>query len=320
MLTLFDFQTQKGTMRMTIYWIHDRLTEAATADFQRSDNKYAAVLTPEEWEQNSARFDMGIEMDIRWESDATKAEVNYDSLTGSISIPDRENISGERKAFAFAMDEKGIVFIDRSGYAAAALESIRCTRKWRYPSLERFLYDFLEYVIAPDPSLLHRYEARLEALEDSILRGEMEGVIETVKEIRGDLIDLKTHYEQLADFTQELEENENCFFNPDNLRYFRLITARIDRFNVYVQSMRDYCMQLRDLYQTQIDVKQNRIMTVLTVISTIFFPLTVITGWYGMNFQFMPELSWRGSYPVLAGICLVGIITGIVVLKKKKWL
>lgn len=305
---------------MTFYRIHEKLTEEIPAGFGASQGKYAAVLTPEEWELHRERFDMGIELDVKWETDTTKLEVNYDSLTGSISIPDRENIAGERKEFAFAMDEKGVVFVDRTGYVSVALDAIRRTKKWRAPSLERFLYDFLEYIIGPDLTMLHRYETRLESLENQILKGEMVGVIEAVNDIRGDLIDLKTHYEQLADFTQELEENENCFFEPENLRYFHLISARIDRFSGYVQSMRDFCMQIRDLYQTQIDVKQNRIMTVLTVISTIFFPLTVITGWYGMNFRYMPELNWRGSYPLLAGICVCGIIAGIVVLKKKKWL
>ena len=302
---------------MIIYRIQEKLTETTLSEL---DGNYVAVLSPEEWEQHSARFDMGIELDVNWEVDTTKVEVNYDSLTGSISVPDRNQVSGERKEFAFALDERGVVFIDRTGYVSAALDAIRRTKKWRAPSLERFLYDFLETIIGPDLTMLHRYETRLETLENQVLAGEMDGVIEAVNEIRGDLIDLKTHYDQLADFAQELEENENCFFREENLRYFHLIGARIDRFNTYVQSMRDYCMQIRDLYQTQIDVKQNKIMTVLTVISTIFFPLTVVTGWYGMNFRYMPELDWRWSYPILAAVCLSGIVTGIVLLKKKKWL
>ena len=302
---------------MIIYRIQEKLTETTLSEL---DGNYVAVLSPEEWEQHSARFDMGIELDVNWEVDTTKVEVNYDSLTGSISVPDRNQVSGERKEFAFALDERGVVFIDRTGYVSAALDAIRRTKKWRAPSLERFLYDFLETIIGPDLTMLHRYETRLETLENQVLAGEMDGVIEAVNEIRGDLIDLKTHYDQLADFAQELEENENCFFSEENLRYFHLIGARIDRFSTYVQSMRDYCMQIRDLYQTQIDVKQNKIMTVLTVISTIFFPLTVVTGWYGMNFRYMPELDWRWSYPILAAVCVSGIVTGIVLLKKKKWL
>lgn len=304
---------------MLYYLIREKLEKAEPFSAE-GDCRYAAVLTPEEWEGCSARFDMGIDLDVRREAGTTKVEVNYDSLTGSISVPDRERISGETRDFCFAMDEKGVVFIDRTGFAASVLNGIRCTKKWKYPSLERFLYDFLETVIGPDVDMLRRYESRLEALEDRVLAGEMEGVIEDVNEIRGDLIDLKSYYGQFADFTQELEENENSFFAQENLRYFRLLSARIERLGSDVAGMRDYCMQIRDLYQTQIDVKQNRTMTVLTVISTIFFPLTVITGWYGMNFVYMPELRWRWSYAVLAGLCIAGIAAAVVLLKKKKWL
>ncbi len=85
-------------------------------------------------------------------------------------------------------------------------------------------------------------------------------------------------------------------------------------------SLREYSMQIRDLYQTQVDVKQNKIMAVLTVITTIFFPLSIITGWYGMNFEFMPELSFPWAYPVLAGVCVIIIVAELIFFKRKKWL
>ena len=117
----------------------------------------------------------------------------------------------------------------------------------------------------------------------------------------------------------EFEENENNFFNDKNLRYFRLITSRVERYKDQVLALREYSMQIRDLYQTQVDVRQNKTMTVLTVITTIFFPLSIITGWYGMNFVYMPELEYRWSYPILFGVCLLVIITGLIVSKKNKW-
>ena len=77
-------------------------------------------------------------------------------------------------------------------------------------------------------------------------------------------------------------------------------------------------MQVRDLYQTQIDVKQNRIMAVLTIITTIFFPLSIVTGWYGMNFEHMPELSYGWAYPAVAGLCLLIVCTELIIFKIKK--
>jgi len=85
-------------------------------------------------------------------------------------------------------------------------------------------------------------------------------------------------------------------------------------------SLSDYTMQLRDQYKAQLDIKQNRIMTILTVVTTIFMPLTLIVGWYGMNFRYMPELEWRWGYPVIIVVSLLIAIGCLLFFKKKKWL
>ena len=79
-------------------------------------------------------------------------------------------------------------------------------------------------------------------------------------------------------------------------------------------------MQIRDLYKAHLDVKQNRIMTVLTVVTTIFMPLTLIVGWYGMNFRYMPELEWHWGYPVIIIASVVIVVASLLFFKKKKWL
>ena len=87
-----------------------------------------------------------------------------------------------------------------------------------------------------------------------------------------------------------------------------------------VSSLLDYTVQIRDTYQSQLDVRQNRIMTVLTVVTAIFMPLTLIAGWYGMNFKYMPELESEWGYPVVIGVCLLIVILSLIFFKKKKWL
>ena len=79
-------------------------------------------------------------------------------------------------------------------------------------------------------------------------------------------------------------------------------------------------MQLRDLYKTHLDIKQNSIMTVLTVVTSIFLPLTLIVGWYGMNFKYMPELEWKWGYPVIIGVSVLIVIFCLIFFRKKKWL
>ena len=306
------------------YQIGETLQEITLDELLETKAKYVAILTSEEWRESRDVFDMGIELEI--EPDlvdifTTKAEVNYDSLTGSLSILDRGDFSKEDVKFSFALDEKGIVFIDDADNAARIIESIIKTKKWRVPSLERFIYDFLDMIVKDDLRIMEKYERELDAIEDEIEHDKNEDKgSDRVNEIRSDIRDLMTHYNQLIDLGEELEENENNFFSQKNLRYFRLFISRVERFNDRAASLRDYTVQIRDLYKSHLDIKQNRIMTVLTVITSIFMPLTLIAGWYGMNFKYMPELDWKWSYPVVAGVCLLIVIIALIFFKKKKWL
>lgn len=289
--------------------------------FDQTGNKYVAVLTTSEWARDQERFDMGIELELD-ASDIhnTKAEVNYDSLTGTFRIPDRENIGSKDYRFAFALDEKGIVFIDDSGKAEQMIDSIRRTKRWRKPSLERFLYDFLEQIVEDDLRVMERYESELNQIEDTILNTLEPENLGRVNEIHSDIRKLLIHYEQIIDMTQELEENENGFFSEENLRYIHLFMNLLARRHDSAASLRDYTMQVRDLYHAQLEVRQNRIMTLLTVVTTIFMPLTLIVGWYGMNFRYMPELEWRFGYPAVIVVSIAVAAACLLFFKKKKWL
>ena len=303
------------------YLIRESLTPCTPGEISGGEAQYVAVLTTEEWQQSRDSFDMLIDMEMETNlPQETKAVVNQDSLTGTFSIPDRAGISGPRRTFSFALDEKGIVLVDDSGYAEELVQTISRTKKWRLPSLERFLYDLLETTIGQDLALLEKSEHRLNQLEEDILRGEVDSYPPEMNDIRGNLLDMRVHYEQLIDFGQELEENENGFFREENLRYFHMFTERVIRLQDMVTGQREYVTQLRDLIQSHLDVKQNRIMTVLTVITSIFLPLTLIAGWYGMNFRYMPELDWRFSYPAVIVISILIVILCLFWFKKKKWM
>ncbi|MCR4563670.1 MAG: magnesium transporter CorA [Clostridiales bacterium] len=304
------------------YLIESTLTERTLDECIESEKQYVIILTPEEWLKQRERFEMGIDLEIdAIEVHNTKAEVNYDSLTGTFSIPSRRDVTGDDYKFAFALDEKGIVFIDSSGRAEKIVRRVKNTKKWRMPSLERFMYDFLEQIIHSDQALLEKYERELVKIEDRIAENDDdEEILNRVNEIRGDVRELHTHYEQLIDFGQELEENENNFFKEQNERYFRLFINKATRLQDKATSLRDYTVQIRDLQKTQLDVKQNRIMTILTVVTTIFMPLTLIVGWYGMNFKYMPELQWKISYPIVILVSLFIGVGGLIYFKKKRWL
>ena len=303
------------------YLIRDTLTECTAGDISGGEAPYVAILSPDEWKRDRELFSMGIDMDGDPPARAiTRALVNYDSLTGSINVPRMGYDDHEAGYFSFALDERGVVFIDSSGLAEHICGAVAAKKRWRMPSLERFLYDFLEQVISPDLARLEGIEHLMEGMEAEILSGETEEEMAGLNEVRGNLLDMDLHYRQLLDLSQELEENENGFFEEVNLRYFRLFTERVMRLMDQVKSLRDYTVQLRELFSTQLDIRMNRIMTVLTIVTAIFMPLTLIAGWYGMNFVYMPELKWRYSYYVVFGVSLTILIGGIAWFRKRKWL
>ena len=282
---------------------------------------YVIVLSPSEWAKYKDAFDMGFDINPNPEHIYnSKAEVNYDSITGTFSIPDRANLMGDDFVFSFEMKKKGIVFIDRSGSAERFMENIAKTKKWREPSLEHFLYEFLERIIINDRERLERYEKELNSIEAEILQGIEDMSTARINQIRGNLLKLRTHYEQILDLGQVFEENENNYFKEENIRLFRLFNRRMERRMDHITSLRDYTVQLRDLYQTRLDVKQNRIMTILTIVTTIFMPLTLIVGWYGMNFRYMPELDNPYAYPMVMFGCLIIVLVSLLYFRKKKWL
>ncbi len=141
-----------------------------------------------------------------------------------------------------------------------------------------------------------------------------------MNDIRSDLRDLDDYLEHLQDFVAVLEENESGFFKEENLRYFRLLFNRTEKLRDKAQSLREQAVQIRDLYKMHLDIRQNRIMTVLTVVTAIFAPLTLIAGWYGMNFVYMPELEWAWAYPAVFVVCLVITVAMVVAFRRMKWL
>ena len=307
---------------MQYYLIKDTVVPCAPEELpDRGDKKVVAVMTSEEWKIEREHFHMGIEFDPTMKDiRSTKAEANYGSLTGTFKILNRDNLLGRELKFAFALDERGMVFIDEHGTARKIIETISETKRWREPSMEHFIYDFLEQIINRDFPIIESFETELDKIEDKILSGDTDDTLPRVNQIRSIVRRLLIHYEQMTDMVQELEENENGFFTEENLRYIHLFMNRMDRYHDTAAALRDHAMQVRDLYREQLEVRQNRTVTLLTVVTTIFMPLTLIVGWYGMNFTNMPELDSPLGYPLVIVVSIAVIVGMLVFFKKKKWL
>ena len=194
----------------------------------------------------------------------------------------------------------------------------------RYPAstvtLERLIYAFLDSLISKDNRVLEDLEFRIHKLEERIFDGEEDADFNrTLLDHKTDLLYLRNYYVQFMDLAQELANNENEIFHEDNLLYFRIFGDKAERLMQNVTMLSDNVFQIREAYTAMMDANLNQTMKVLTVISSIFMPLTLITGWFGMNFVNMPMLKWRFGIPFVVGLSAAVVVFMIVLFKKKKW-
>lgn len=283
---------------------------------------YAIHLSREDWHEKKEAFQLDMDLDFHTKHlIGTKVEVNGELLTGSFAIPNRVQPSSlPEENFAFILSQDGVIFIGDSPVLSEKLTWISQHKRWKNPSLERFLYDLIESLIADDTDFLEGYNMALSELEGRLLENHTVEHIHQLNNLRRDLVILDRHYEQLIDLTQELFENENDFFKEENLRYFHLLSSRISRLQTLIRGLRDYISQIRDLYRSQMDMKQNKLMSMLTIVTTCCLPLNILVGWYGMNFKYMPELSQKWAYPVVIIFAISIFSFAIYFFKKRKWL
>jgi magnesium transporter len=188
-------------------------------------------------------------------------------------------------------------------------------------SLEKLVYGFLERIINDDYSTLEMIEKEISDHEDNINdnRSSKNFNYEITK-IRKRLLLLDNYYDQLIMIGEELEENAIDLFEEKNLRYFKMFTDRATRLSNNTRMLQEYSIHVREAYHAQLEYAQNNIMKMFTVVTTVFLPLTLIVGWYGMNFTTMPELTWKFGYLYVIIVSIIVAILCLLYFKKKKFL
>jgi magnesium transporter len=185
-------------------------------------------------------------------------------------------------------------------------------------SLGRILELFFDYLTKTDSVRLDHLEEKISSLEESIITSRNKNYIAEIIHLRKKLMGYKRYYDRLLSVTEAIVENVNGLLSKKEVRYFKIITDRNRRLLESLRFLQDYLSQIREAYQTQVDINLNSIMKLFTVITTIFLPLTLIAGWYGMNFN-MPEYQLSFGYPmVIVGSLLLSLVI-IIYFKKHKW-
>ena len=226
-----------------------------------------------------------------------KADVFRAAVAGTFAIPSKEDPSKEKQVFGYCLTGEKLILTS--------------------PFLQ--LFDVMEYLLKEDVIFLQQYEDSLTRLEEGLLKRESEEFDVRILAARKDLSALSVYYEQLSDMGETLQQDAAERGNERDSLLFGLFSDKAGRLYSTVQMMKEYSMQLREMHQTQVDIRQNEIMKFLTIVTTVFMPLSLIAGWYGMNFINMPELGFPYGYAVICIPCLLIVAVEIWFFKRKKW-
>lgn len=245
-----------------------------------------------------------------------KIEAQQGCLTGSFCIPKLLDLQGSRYRILFFITRDKVVLVDDDEFSKRLVARINRRKNTRYKTKEIFLFNYIAEFINRDLEQLVQLEKRLMKLEEAVHDGHIDNFQSNITAIRRDLLVLRGYYDEIMDVGKALEENENRYFARKHLKYFGTISDRAERLMNKTSHLLEYAGQVNDAYQAKVDAKQNSNMQFLTIISTVFFPLTLITGWYGMNFQNMPELE--NGYPGVIILSILVIVVCIIIFKIKK--
>ena len=185
-------------------------------------------------------------------------------------------------------------------------------------TIHKVLLEFITKLIGSDISVFDDLEKEIVELEQALITEQKKDCVKEIISLRKKLMILKKYYEQILDVLEGLSENENDIFDETTIKYFDRLQRKTERYYENVLNLRESVTQVRESYQAQVDINLNYTMKIFTVITTIFLPLTLIVGWYGMNFE-MPEYHWNHSYAMVIGLSVGVVLAGVAFFKKKGW-
>ena len=311
-----ETQTERGTY-MYAKIENDQILPTDEIEFLEK-NETICIVTEQEWGEKET---LQRKLELPCENTLIhfcKLESLPGCLYATFRIPPKQENEVSR-AFCMYLLPKKLVFIDNGGTAEAQMKKIAEKKIRSGYTLERFLYDFLAGLLEEDLLFLQNLEREIAVIEELVLKGSCPGFNVKMLGLKKRIAKFYRYYTQLADVGQELLDNEMEFFGKEELQMFDRYRDRVVRLAGETQILRDYAMQVQDVYQSEISIRQNDVMKMLTVVTTIFLPLTLIAGWYGMNFTYMPELAMKYAYPVVIGVSILIVVFCLVIFKRKRY-
>jgi len=201
------------------------------------------------------------------------------------------------------------------------LERIKLSKfKIRGKGTDYLVYALIDLIVDKYYFSIEALGSQLELLEDEVFNNPSPASLQKIQSIKHELLEVRRSVYPLREVINRFQKDDLDFIDESNLKYFNDVYDHTIKIIDTIETYRELNTGLKDIYLSSISLKMNQIMQVLTIVGAIFIPITFLAGVYGMNFDYMPELHWKYSYPVFWLIILLIIGALITFFRRKKWL
>lgn len=248
-----------------------------------------------------------------------KVEIHADCVLGTLKVPGGNQAGKNEQVCGFYLRGDKLLLIEDGQMLLPLIRKIE-KNDCGASGAEQILLMVFELLIANDMLYLGQQEEMLAGMEEGLLKKIPEHFHEKIIAYRKRLCAYHMYYEQLLAVGEKMQMHAKQLQSgegPEGISW-QFYIDQVGRLHRYVEFLREYLVQIRDLYQSLIDVEQNKVMRILTVVTTIFLPLSLIAGWYGMNFPYMPEFRYQGAYYVVLIVSVGIVIIEFIFFHKKK--
>jgi magnesium transporter len=181
-------------------------------------------------------------------------------------------------------------------------------------------YTLIDAVVDNYFVILERLGEKIESLEEELMERPTRELLHTIHELKREMILLRRAVWPLREVAGRLERGESGLVKHETRVFLRDLYDHTIQVIDGVESYRDMLTGLQDLYLSSVSNKLNEVMKVLTIIATLFIPVSFFAGVFGMNFDYMPELRWKWSYPIFWAVIASAIGGMLMWFRRKRWL
>ena len=181
-------------------------------------------------------------------------------------------------------------------------------------------YALIDAVVDSYFGILEKVGEKIETLEDELITRPTEATLHRIHAFKREMIALRRSVWPLRELVNAMQREESSLIEEQTRLYLRDVYDHTIQIIDTIESFRDIVSGMLDIYLSSISNRMNAVMKVLTIIATIFIPLTFVAGIYGMNFEYMPELKWWWGYPAVLLLMLAIAAAMVVYFRRKKWL